>query len=178
MHPSWLWLLYRRAEELPISQTPTSSGFYLAFGPFSPIGTSTLLEPSPLSLSTFTKVGACGQSSQFSPLLVSSFRRSFQLNMFHSIPRCVLSYLLPTGSRIKDRAMQNPTTDINPEQTTSWFSFLFFFFLDGIIFKASRVSHLPAEEFPPLADYDWATHLVKKSFPVRLQKPHICCLRC
>jgi hypothetical protein len=62
---------------------------------------------------------------------------------------------------------QNPATDINPEQTSSWFSFLFFFFLGDVISKASRVPHLPAEEFPPTADYDWAPHLMMKSFPVR-----------
>jgi len=28
------------------------------------------------------------------------------------------------------------------------------------------VPHLPLEECPPLADYDWAPHLIKKSFPV------------
>ena len=70
-------------------------------------------------------------------------------------------------SRINPCTTQNPATDINPEQTASWFSFVFFCFLDDVIFKASRVPHLPAEEFPPLADYDWAPHLVKKSFPVR-----------
>ena len=26
--------------------------------------------------------------------------------------------------------------------------------------------HLPLEECPPLADYDWAPHLIQKSFPV------------
>lgn len=56
---------------------------------------------------------------------------------------------------------------MNPEQTSSWFSFVFFFFPGEIISKASRVPHLPAEEFPPLADYDWASHLVKESFPAR-----------
>jgi len=28
------------------------------------------------------------------------------------------------------------------------------------------VPHLPLEECPPLADYDWAPHLIRKSFPV------------
>ncbi|KAF9645156.1 hypothetical protein BDM02DRAFT_3189933 [Thelephora ganbajun] len=60
---------------------------------------------------------------------------------------------------------KNPATDVNPEQTASWFSFVFSFFLDEVIFKAARVPRLPAEDFPPLADYDWAPHLVKKSFP-------------
>lgn len=26
--------------------------------------------------------------------------------------------------------------------------------------------HLPLEECPPLADYDWAPHLIQKGFPV------------
>ena len=88
--------------------------------------------------------------------------------MFRSIPRCVLAYEFVTRPKIQAHITQNPATDINPEQTTCWFSFVFLFFLDDIIIKASRVPHLPAEEFHPLADYDWALHLVKKSFPVRL----------
>jgi len=28
------------------------------------------------------------------------------------------------------------------------------------------VPHLPADEFPPLADYDFGSNLMKKSFPV------------
>ena len=80
-----------------------------------------------------------------------------------------MTYLSVTQLQIHARITQNPATDINPEQTASWFSFVFFFFLDEIIIKASRVPHLPAEEFPPLADYDWAPHLVKKSFPVRIR---------
>ena len=28
------------------------------------------------------------------------------------------------------------------------------------------MSHLPLEEYPPLADYDWAPHLIQKSFLV------------
>lgn len=79
----------------------------------------------------------------------------------------------PLISKTIAHTTQNPATDINPEQTSSWFSFVFFFFLDDIIFKASRVPHLPAEEFPPLADYDWAPHLVKRSFPVRFHTAYI-----
>ncbi|KAF9013113.1 multidrug resistance-associated ABC transporter [Cyathus striatus] len=47
----------------------------------------------------------------------------------------------------------------NPEQTASIFSFLFYFFLDDIIFKASKVDHLSYTELPQLADYDRARYL-------------------
>ena len=63
---------------------------------------------------------------------------------------------------------QNPASEPNPEQTASWLSFLLFSFLDPLIIKASKVPHLPLEECPPLADYDWAPHLIQKSFPVGL----------
>ena len=63
---------------------------------------------------------------------------------------------------------QNPASEPNPEQTASWLSFSLFTFLDPLINKASKVPHLPLEECPPLADYDWAHHLIQKSFPVGL----------
>ena len=42
-------------------------------------------------------------------------------------------------------------------------------FLDPIIFKAYSVSHLSADQFPPLADYDYAKNLVKRSFKVSIR---------
>ena len=61
---------------------------------------------------------------------------------------------------------QDPMPEPNPEQTASIFSMSIYTFLDGIIFKAYRMPHLPWEELPPLADYDYAKNLVKRSFPV------------
>lgn len=63
------------------------------------------------------------------------------------------------------RAEQNPQTVVNDEQTASLFSFVLYFFLDPIITAARRVPHLSADELPALADYDYAEHLVEKSFP-------------
>ncbi|KAF9786031.1 hypothetical protein BJ322DRAFT_1057551 [Thelephora terrestris] len=60
---------------------------------------------------------------------------------------------------------KNPAPMPNPEQTASWLSFSLFMFLDPLVIKASKVSHLPLEEYPPLADYDWAPHLIQKSLP-------------
>jgi hypothetical protein len=60
--------------------------------------------------------------------------------------------------------LQNPQPEPNPEQTASLFSFLSFSFLDSIIFDAYRSrTHLPASEFPPLADYDRAVNLTARS---------------
>jgi len=55
---------------------------------------------------------------------------------------------------------------VNPEQTASLFSLLTFIFLDETIAKGSKVKHLPAEELPPLADYDEGTYLARHGFPV------------
>ncbi|KAI0832850.1 multidrug resistance-associated ABC transporter [Trametes gibbosa] len=60
---------------------------------------------------------------------------------------------------------KDPMPQVNPEQTASLFSMSFYTFLDGIIFKAYRMPHLPWEELPPLADYDYAKNLVARSFP-------------
>ncbi|KAI9059804.1 multidrug resistance-associated ABC transporter [Trametes sanguinea] len=60
---------------------------------------------------------------------------------------------------------KDPMPEVNPEQTASIFSMSVYTFLDGIIFKAYRLPHLPFDELPPLADYDYAKNLVKRSFP-------------
>lgn len=54
----------------------------------------------------------------------------------------------------------------NPEQTASIFSMAVFSFLDPVVFLAYRVPHLAHDQLPPLADYDYARHLIKNSFPV------------
>ncbi|KAJ7690181.1 hypothetical protein B0H17DRAFT_1331449 [Mycena rosella] len=58
----------------------------------------------------------------------------------------------------------NPMEVPNPEQTASWFSFTFFFFLDHIIFLGYRDSQLKEEELYPLCDTDTATYLKSRSF--------------
>lgn len=55
----------------------------------------------------------------------------------------------------------------NPEQTCSWASLLFYAFLDPIVLLAYRVPHLAFDQLPPLADYDYAKNLIKRSYPVR-----------
>ena len=55
----------------------------------------------------------------------------------------------------------------NPEQVASIFGFVFYFFLDHIIFLAYRESQLKEEELYPLCDTDTATHLKARSFKVR-----------
>jgi hypothetical protein len=41
-----------------------------------------------------------------------------------------------------------------------------YIFLDPIVFLAYRVPHLAHDMLPPLADYDYTTNLVKRSFKV------------
>ncbi|KAG7091561.1 hypothetical protein E1B28_010588 [Marasmius oreades] len=55
-----------------------------------------------------------------------------------------------------------PSPNPNPEQTATLFSLIFFFFLDPLILAASRVTHLTADQLPPLADYDAADYLREK----------------
>jgi hypothetical protein len=62
---------------------------------------------------------------------------------------------------------ENPYKDVNPEQTASWFTFFCFSFLDPIVYSAANTEHLDYEKLPPLADYDAAAFLTKRSFPVR-----------
>ena len=62
--------------------------------------------------------------------------------------------------------IQNPAKFPHPEQTSSLLSMVLYTWLDPIVFKAYRVPHLPREELPPLADYDYSRNLKKKSFPV------------
>ncbi|KAI0693031.1 hypothetical protein BC835DRAFT_1520746 [Cytidiella melzeri] len=57
-----------------------------------------------------------------------------------------------------------PSPVVNPEQTASLFSFLLYTFLDPLILKASRVQHLGHDQLPPLADYDLAENLIKRSY--------------
>ncbi|KAF9257847.1 multidrug resistance-associated ABC transporter [Marasmius fiardii PR-910] len=56
-----------------------------------------------------------------------------------------------------------PSSNPNPEQTASLFSLGFYFFLDPVIFAASRVAHLAADQLPPLSDYDAADHLRERA---------------
>ncbi|CAL1716627.1 unnamed protein product [Somion occarium] len=58
---------------------------------------------------------------------------------------------------------QNPMPVTNPEQTTPLISFLLYFFVDNIIFKALQMPHLSIDDLPPLPDRDQTTNLMKAS---------------
>jgi len=53
----------------------------------------------------------------------------------------------------------------NPEQVTPVLSLFLWTFLDPFILKGSRMPRIPYEEFPPLADSDYAKNLRTMSFP-------------
>ena len=53
---------------------------------------------------------------------------------------------------------------MNPEQTASYLSLVSFQFVNPTVMKAWRIPHLPYEELPPLADYDYADYLKARSF--------------
>ncbi|THU91650.1 ATP-binding cassette transporter [Dendrothele bispora CBS 962.96] len=59
----------------------------------------------------------------------------------------------------------NITSKLNPEQTASWASLVFYSFLDNVILRAYRSPQLGLEDLPPLADYDDAKNLKAGSFP-------------
>ncbi|KAE9402019.1 P-loop containing nucleoside triphosphate hydrolase protein [Gymnopus androsaceus JB14] len=58
---------------------------------------------------------------------------------------------------------KHPTSP-SPEQTCSWLSRLVYSFMDPVIINAYKVPTLPHEDLPPLADYDHAEYLTKRSF--------------
>jgi hypothetical protein len=61
--------------------------------------------------------------------------------------------------------VQNPQAEVNAEQTASIFSFVFYFFLDGLIFKAAKLPHIKSADLPPMCDYDYAKNLIQRSYP-------------
>ncbi|KDR83054.1 hypothetical protein GALMADRAFT_238844 [Galerina marginata CBS 339.88] len=60
---------------------------------------------------------------------------------------------------------KDPMAIPNDEQTCSLFAFIFYFYLDPVIFMGYRVEHLAFDQLPPLCDTDQAKNLVKRAFP-------------
>ncbi|KAF8308383.1 hypothetical protein DL93DRAFT_2100728 [Clavulina sp. PMI_390] len=65
-----------------------------------------------------------------------------------------------------------------PEQTASIISSLLYSYMDPVIVKASKHSHLPFDQLPPLADVDHVKYLREQTFPyldpaVRKNQRHI-----
>ena len=50
-----------------------------------------------------------------------------------------------------DAELNQDTSEPNPEDTASWFSFIFFTHYDGLIMKAFKSPHLKIDDLPPLA---------------------------
>lgn len=105
---------------------------------------------------TWTYVALLGVVGFILPLVVPT--RFAPVTPSVSPPRSDSDGLL-TGLR------QNPS-EPHPEQTASYASWLLFFFMNPLIRKASKMTHLPYEELPPLADYDAIKHLVGESRPL------------
>ncbi|KAH7101421.1 ATP-binding cassette transporter [Auriculariales sp. MPI-PUGE-AT-0066] len=59
----------------------------------------------------------------------------------------------------------DPSKEPAPEQTASPLSFMLFSFLDPLVWAGYRSAHLAYDRLPPLADYDRAGWLKKRSFP-------------
>ncbi len=57
------------------------------------------------------------------------------------------------------------------QQTSSIFSLVLFNWLNETVSKASRVEHLPLDDFPPLADTNATKNLTERSFKVCLPSP-------
>ncbi|EJD52269.1 P-loop containing nucleoside triphosphate hydrolase protein, partial [Auricularia subglabra TFB-10046 SS5] len=74
------------------------------------------------------------------------------------VPLCVPHPHIPIDP---SKPSENPP----PEQTVSWLSFVTFSFLDPLVWKGFRSTHLAWDELPPLADYDRAEHLRGRAFP-------------
>ncbi|KAJ7852957.1 multidrug resistance-associated ABC transporter [Mycena leptocephala] len=67
----------------------------------------------------------------------------------------------------------NPMKIPNPEQTASILSLAFFSFLDPTIVLAYRLTRLPYDLLPPLADYDSAQYLRSRNFQHIRQRRHL-----
>ncbi|KAJ6578766.1 multidrug resistance-associated ABC transporter [Mycena vulgaris] len=80
---------------------------------------------------------------------------------------------LLTPRRYTPVDLQNPMEVPNPEQTASIISLVTFSFLDATIFLAHRLTRLPYELLPPLADYDSAKYLRSTSFRHMGKKHHL-----
>ncbi|KAH9840299.1 uncharacterized protein C8Q71DRAFT_703286 [Rhodofomes roseus] len=69
---------------------------------------------------------------------------------------------------------ENPWPVPSPEQTSSIMSFLLYTWLEPTVRLGSRVKHLTIDMLPPLADYDEAQNLMKRSAdeldPLRVKK--------
>ena len=61
---------------------------------------------------------------------------------------------------------QNPWPHPPAEQTASWLSFAFYFFVGDTIRAAAHVKHLSLDMLPPIADFDDAENLMKHSLRV------------
>jgi hypothetical protein len=72
-------------------------------------------------------------------------------------------------------ATQNPQSEINPEQTASFISLIFFTFMDSIVMEGFRNPQLRYENLPPLCDYDRGAYIAKKMYKVSLT-PRRCLL--
>lgn len=60
---------------------------------------------------------------------------------------------------------EEPAREINPEQTAPLVSFMFYTFLDPLLFLAARLPHLGHNRLFPLADYDYSRNTTKRAFP-------------
>ncbi|KIP07615.1 hypothetical protein PHLGIDRAFT_413728 [Phlebiopsis gigantea 11061_1 CR5-6] len=61
---------------------------------------------------------------------------------------------------------EDPTAVANPEQTASILRWIFWSFLDPVVWRAYRLPHLSHDQLPPLADYDEAHYLTEKHYEV------------
>ena len=59
-----------------------------------------------------------------------------------------------------------PMEKPSEQQTASWLSLGLFSWVNTTVYKASRVSHLSLDEFPPLPDTNTTKNLVERTFPV------------
>ncbi|KZT60636.1 hypothetical protein CALCODRAFT_492173 [Calocera cornea HHB12733] len=100
-----------------------------------------------LPLTTFTGAPADGTL----PWLLWT-RGSFAALVGFALPALVPRLYVPLDPA-------NPAPHPAPEQTASIFSFMFFLFLEPIVFAAWRVPQLPYERLPPLPDTDWSDNL-------------------
>lgn len=87
--------------------------------------------------------------------------------MYHSTSRCEVILSLHAKETDYNLTLQHPSEKLHPEQTASILSRLIYTYMDPLIFSASRVEHLAADQLPPLPDYDQAENLIEDGLQVK-----------
>ncbi|TCD68042.1 hypothetical protein EIP91_011586 [Steccherinum ochraceum] len=81
-----------------------------------------------------------------------------------TVPAVIVPLLVPRTYIPYDP--KHPSEEQHPEQTASILSRLIYTYLDPLILKANRVSHLDLDQLPPVPDYDQANNMISRNLSI------------